>query len=511
MDESLLLVIGSLLLLIVAIGAIRLFNVRRLARKRAALEASERLLGEAAIEAKRLSEQRRAAEKEIADSITIIDTHEPPRRESEFDYHVETPHHVAEAVADPGKTELVDTAPEAEREAAEDAARRDAERKAAEDTARRDAERKAAEDAARRDAERKAAEDTARRDAERKAAEDAARRDAERKAAEDAARRDAERKAAEDAARREAERKAAEDAARREAERKAAEDAARRDAERKATEDAARHEAARREAERERVEEARRANERQAAEDAARRAAERTVREQAARQDALPKTADETTRQETERQPVAGPERVVAERTTIEQLAARRRSAEDALRRDAERLEIDRRAIEQAVRSEEDERQAVEKAIAEEQRKRSISSAPQQPARKAKLPEETIVMIADDSRVVRVKTSRLLTANQYRVAAAEDGVDAARQIEASPPDVLVTDVDMPGLNGFQLAKMVRDNPRTAKLPIIMVTSDNEQLRAEAARIGVNVVLGKPYPEEQLIAHIQQLMDGQAGI
>ena len=407
MDESLLLVIGSLLLLIVAIGAIRLFNVRRLARKRAALEASERLLGEAAIEAKRLSEQRRAAEKEIADSITIIDTHEPPRRESEFDYHVETPHHVAEAVADPGKTELVDTAPEAEREAAEDAARRDAERKA--------------------------------------------------------------------------------------------------------TEDAARHEAARREAERERVEEARRANERQAAEDAARRAAERTVREQAARQDALPKTADETTRQETERQPVAGPERVVAERTTIEQLAARRRSAEDALRRDAERLEIDRRAIEQAVRSEEDERQAVEKAIAEEQRKRSISSAPQQPARKAKLPEETIVMIADDSRVVRVKTSRLLTANQYRVAAAEDGVDAARQIEASPPDVLVTDVDMPGLNGFQLAKMVRDNPRTAKLPIIMVTSDNEQLRAEAARIGVNVVLGKPYPEEQLIAHIQQLMDGQAGI
>ena len=433
MDESLLLVIGSLLLLIVAIGAIRLFNVRRLARKRAALEASERLLGEAAIEAKRLSEQRRAAEKEIADSITIIDTHEPPRRESEFDYHVETPHHVAEAVADPGKTELVDTAPEAEREAAEDAARRDAERKAAEDAARREAERKAAEDAARRDAERKA------------------------------------------------------------------------------TEDAARHEAARREAERERVEEARRANERQAAEDAARRAAERTVREQAARQDALPKTADETTRQETERQPVAGPERVVAERTTIEQLAARRRSAEDALRRDAERLEIDRRAIEQAVRSEEDERQAVEKAIAEEQRKRSISSAPQQPARKAKLPEETIVMIADDSRVVRVKTSRLLTANQYRVAAAEDGVDAARQIEASPPDVLVTDVDMPGLNGFQLAKMVRDNPRTAKLPIIMVTSDNEQLRAEAARIGVNVVLGKPYPEEQLIAHIQQLMDGQAGI
>ena len=296
--------------------------------------------------------------------------------------------------------------------------------------------------------------EAAKRDAERKAAEDAARRDAERRAAEDAARRDAERRAAEDAARRDAERRAAEDAARRDAERRAAEDTARRDAERKAAEDAA-------------------------------------------RRDAEHQMADARAAQ-------------IVERTTIEQ-AARHRLAVDAERREAERLARERKAVEEALRQEEEERLAVEQAILRERERQAAEAeiARQRPVTpKSKRPEETIVMIADDSRVVRVKTSRLLTAHRYQVATAEDGADAARQIALSPPDVLITDVDMPGLNGFQLSRHVRDNPRTARLPIIMVTSDSEQLRAEATEIGVNVVLGKPYPEEQLIAHIQQLVAEQ---
>jgi chemosensory pili system protein ChpA (sensor histidine kinase/response regulator) len=88
---------------------------------------------------------------------------------------------------------------------------------------------------------------------------------------------------------------------------------------------------------------------------------------------------------------------------------------------------------------------------------------------------------------------------------AEDGQDAGRQIEKAVPDVLVTDVDMPGMDGLELARQVRGNPRTAHLPIIMVTSDSDELRIQARAAGVNVVLGKPYPEEQLIAHIQQLL------
>jgi len=200
----------------------------------------------------------------------------------------------------------------------------------------------------------------------------------------------------------------------------------------------------------------------------------------------------------------------IVERTTIEQ-AARHRLAVDAERREAERLARERKAVEEALRQEEEERLAVEQAILRERERQAAEAeiARQRPVTpKSKRPEETIVMIADDSRVVRVKTSRLLTAHRYQVATAEDGADAARQIALSPPDVLITDVDMPGLNGFQLSRHVRDNPRTARLPIIMVTSDSEQLRAEATEIGVNVVLGKPYPEEQLIAHIQQLVAEQ---
>ncbi|WP_300455125.1 response regulator [Accumulibacter sp.] len=119
-------------------------------------------------------------------------------------------------------------------------------------------------------------------------------------------------------------------------------------------------------------------------------------------------------------------------------------------------------------------------------------------------------MVADDSKVVRIKTGRLLGAHQYQVRMAEDGLDAARQIAESVPDVLVTDVDMPGMGGFELARQVRADPRSAHVPIIMVTSDSEQLRDEAAAAGVNVMLGKPYPEEQLIAHIQRLMGAQSG-
>jgi CheY-like chemotaxis protein len=142
--------------------------------------------------------------------------------------------------------------------------------------------------------------------------------------------------------------------------------------------------------------------------------------------------------------------------------------------------------------------------------RRTLAAAHPPAKLKAKTEEETVVMVADDSRVVRIKTGRLLAAHRYQVVMAEDGLDAARQIEAAAPDVLVTDVDMPGMNGLQLARQVRGNPLTASVPIIMVTSDNEQLRAEAAAAGVDVLLGKPYPEEQLISHIKQLMTAQAG-
>ncbi len=131
----------------------------------------------------------------------------------------------------------------------------------------------------------------------------------------------------------------------------------------------------------------------------------------------------------------------------------------------------------------------------------AIAVQPKEP----KLPAQTVVMIADDSKVVRVKTSRLLTSHHYQVATADDGADAVKKIEASMPDLLITDVEMPGLDGFELTRHVRDNPLTAHIPIIMISSNSATIGARAAQAGVSVVLDKPYPEDELIAHIARLM------
>ena len=111
-------------------------------------------------------------------------------------------------------------------------------------------------------------------------------------------------------------------------------------------------------------------------------------------------------------------------------------------------------------------------------------------------------MVADDSKVVRVKTSRLLAQHRYRVVLAEDGEQAARLIEQEVPLVLITDVEMPGMDGFALTRHVRSHPRACHIPIIMITSADDRLKDAAAEAGVTLVLGKPYPEEALIACIE---------
>ena len=132
----------------------------------------------------------------------------------------------------------------------------------------------------------------------------------------------------------------------------------------------------------------------------------------------------------------------------------------------------------------------------------SLAAAPASP----KAPEQTVIMVADDSKIVRVKTGRLLAQHRYQIVYATDGLEAVQQIEASMPDVVITDVDMPGMDGFQLTRHVRQNPRTAHIPVIMITAADDKHRADADRAGVSVLLGKPYPEDELIAHIRRAMN-----
>ena len=116
--------------------------------------------------------------------------------------------------------------------------------------------------------------------------------------------------------------------------------------------------------------------------------------------------------------------------------------------------------------------------------------------------EQTLVLLVDDSKMVRVKSSRLLAAHGFQVVTAIDGIDALKQFDACCPDIVITDVDMPGMDGFGLVAALRGSPSTQHIPLVMITSAEERHREEALRVGVGLVMGKPYDEDALIAHIR---------
>jgi CheY-like chemotaxis protein len=114
---------------------------------------------------------------------------------------------------------------------------------------------------------------------------------------------------------------------------------------------------------------------------------------------------------------------------------------------------------------------------------------------------QTLVLLVDDSKMVRVKSSRLLASHGFRVATAVDGIDALKQLDTCCPDLVITDVDMPGMDGFGLVNALRGTPRTQHIPIVMITSAQDRHREQALRVGVSLVMGKPYDEAALVAHI----------
>lgn len=113
-----------------------------------------------------------------------------------------------------------------------------------------------------------------------------------------------------------------------------------------------------------------------------------------------------------------------------------------------------------------------------------------------------LVMVVDDSLTVRKITTRLLERNGYLVVTAKDGVDALEQLLEISPDVMLLDVEMPRMDGFELAKRLRQDSKTKRLPIIMITSRTaDKHRNYALELGVNEYLGKPFHEEELLRHV----------
>ncbi|MEP7205317.1 MAG: Hpt domain-containing protein [Casimicrobiaceae bacterium] len=117
-----------------------------------------------------------------------------------------------------------------------------------------------------------------------------------------------------------------------------------------------------------------------------------------------------------------------------------------------------------------------------------------------------LAMIVDDSLTVRKMTSRLLTREGFEVITAKDGLDALQQLVGIRPDVILLDIEMPRMDGFEFTRTIKADARHADVPIIMITSRTAEKHRNLARdLGVDLFLGKPYQEDELLRTLREML------
>ncbi|MBT8143780.1 MAG: response regulator, partial [Gammaproteobacteria bacterium] len=120
--------------------------------------------------------------------------------------------------------------------------------------------------------------------------------------------------------------------------------------------------------------------------------------------------------------------------------------------------------------------------------------------------ERPSILVVDDSITVRRVTQRLLERHDMKVTTAKDGVDAVSIMQEFVPDLILLDIEMPRMDGYEVATQVRNSPRLQQVPIVMVTSRvGDKHRNRAIELGVNAYLGKPYQEAMLLETIKPLL------
>jgi chemosensory pili system protein ChpA (sensor histidine kinase/response regulator) len=126
----------------------------------------------------------------------------------------------------------------------------------------------------------------------------------------------------------------------------------------------------------------------------------------------------------------------------------------------------------------------------------------------AELQEERapLIMVVDDSLTVRKIASRLLTRQGYRVVTAKDGAEALELLQDERPGVMLLDIEMPRMDGFEVTRHVRADAKTQDLPIVMITSRTaEKHRLHAFELGVDTFMGKPFQDDMLLQEIDMLL------
>ena len=133
-------------------------------------------------------------------------------------------------------------------------------------------------------------------------------------------------------------------------------------------------------------------------------------------------------------------------------------------------------------------------------------------AQAKKAESKTTILVVDDSVTVRKVTSRFLERQGLEVAIAKDGIDAIEILQETIPDLILLDIEMPRMDGFEVATQIRNNKRLQHIPIIMITSrTGEKHRKRAFEIGVNDYMGKPFQENELLDKIQNLLGDKVSL
>lgn len=122
------------------------------------------------------------------------------------------------------------------------------------------------------------------------------------------------------------------------------------------------------------------------------------------------------------------------------------------------------------------------------------------------VPGKPLALLVDDSLTMRKVLGRFLEREGYEVVTAKDGMEALQVMQQVLPAVILTDIEMPRMDGFELARNVRDDERTRHIPVVMVSSRTaEKHQALARNLGVNAFFGKPVHEDELALTLRQLL------
>ncbi len=116
------------------------------------------------------------------------------------------------------------------------------------------------------------------------------------------------------------------------------------------------------------------------------------------------------------------------------------------------------------------------------------------------------ILVADDSTSQRELISGLLTENGFSVTTATDGAEALKTLKSMVPDLIILDVVMPNLNGYQTCRSIKTDPKTEHIPVILCSTKNTQVDSYwGLKQGADAYIVKPFPHDELLGTVKQLL------